>query len=205
MDSVSEASQRLRKSILPAVETCLQQYRESVLSYNENRLAAYEGEMDSLTMQLERLKANIEGEEAAISFIKDQIKDLEKDIEVQSQDYQSIKENQCENSVKEKISNAERISKGLAKALNCYQSRLGLSLKRLPNSNLRISFEYVKREIDEFEHTVTVSIDTANLYKVEDCIPRLDNLHILLHNLNQTNDFSRFVKDLRKNFVNLYN
>ncbi|CAG9320231.1 unnamed protein product [Blepharisma stoltei] len=206
METVSGASQRLRESILPEVETVLQIYRESVLLYNENRLAAYEADIDSLTNQLERLKANIEGEEAAISFLKGQIKDMEKEFPVNSTD-SSGQENkaQTKNNLRQKIKEAEHITKELGKALNYYQFRFGLSLKRLPNSSLRISYEFIKRELDEVEHSVTLHIsDSTNAYEIVKCTPNLPQIYPLLHNLNQTNDFARFVKDVRKSFISLY-
>jgi len=196
MECVLGASENLRELILPRVENEIQEYKEAVIQYNKKRLESYDQNMDDLKQKLEEVKSDIEVNEAAISFIKEQLdkaRSVPSSIISQSQPKQT------------KLRNYENLTKELTKTLKCFQQYLGLSIKKLPNGGLRVCYEYIKKHIDETEHVLVVNIDqqTKN-YRVESCTPHLAQMPDMLAQLNTTNDFARFVKDVRKAFVNLY-
>lgn len=198
MESVLSNSNSLRHSILPQVEQLVLSYREGVLSHKQE-VESVQSHIHLEENKLERLRLNLEKEQVILSVLKTKL--LEMNSENSLSSIKSLDSAQSEKS-RQKLREYEQRSAELTCTLRLYESRLGLSLKRLPNSDLRLSFEYIKPCIDESEHSITIAITST--YRITSCVPHLTQLPVLLKTLNKTNDFSRFVKELRKAFVGLY-
>lgn len=198
MESILSNSNKLRQFILPQVEQLVLSYREGVFSHKQ-QVESTQSHIQSEENKLERLRLNLEKEQAILSVLKTKL--LEMNSENSLSSIKSLDSAHSEKS-HQRLRDYERKSAELTRTLRLYESRLGLSLKRLPNSDLRLSFEYIKPSIDESEHSITIAI--TDTYRVTSCVPHLAQLPALLKILNKTNDFSRFVKDLRKHFVRLY-
>ncbi|KAJ3445058.1 kinetochore protein spc25-related [Anaeramoeba flamelloides] len=102
------------------------------------------------------------------------------------------------------IQNKEQIQqlkeKELQDTLDKYQTWLGLNFKRMNGNKLRIILTQIDPQDHSREFYFTVRIDRTSRYIVEECDPILPSLKELVNNLNKTNDFSLFVRKMRKKF-----
>ena len=115
--------------------------------------------------------------------------------------------------VETKLKAIERAAKGdigpaetvesMARAAQLYK-RLGLGIKKMHGKN---ELKFVLRLIDpaapEREFSFAVSIDDDEKYHVRNVKPPVPGLDALVAQVNATNDFSAFVRGLRKKFVQL--
>ncbi|KAJ3290747.1 hypothetical protein HDU76_007365, partial [Blyttiomyces sp. JEL0837] len=82
-----------------------------------------------------------------------------------------------------------------------YEQKLAFKITSLKHGILKVSFTHIneKNWDQEFGFIVDVSVDGK--YEVTDCVPLLPNLSDLTVFLNETRDFYRFLKEMRKGFV----
>lgn len=173
-------------------------YMESVVKrshYLRNSLIPnIENILNQLINQDQDLDLAIEQEEAALRFLK------QKTLESPDHSFSSLLDS--ENPTK-KLKDHERLSMELSKALQLYQTRLGLFIEKLPNS-LRINFSYITHS-NTPHHSLTLSHDDlSDTYTVLSCTPVPPALPLLIEHLHRTNDLPRFLKGLRASFISLY-
>lgn len=79
--------------------------------------------------------------------------------------------------------------------------RLGLSVSKLPNERLRVTFHLVDPADHQREFSFLVRVQDEE-YVVEDVRPALasSNLPEMVRELNSSNDFSRFARSMRRKF-----
>ncbi|KAK9862023.1 hypothetical protein WJX84_006991 [Apatococcus fuscideae] len=94
------------------------------------------------------------------------------------------------------------VIEALETALSMYRSKLSLQIRRSEErlGELEVIFGDLSREPDSQHWKVGVSIDEQELYQVTSCKPPLDNLSESLDVLNQSKDFSAFVRAVRRQF-----
>ncbi|GAX79456.1 hypothetical protein CEUSTIGMA_g6897.t1 [Chlamydomonas eustigma] len=92
----------------------------------------------------------------------------------------------------------------LKRALSLYSSRLGLEFKQGPDE-LHLHFTQVDQSQPQRSFMVGVKVHDDKSYEVTKCSPPVRALGDLVQVLNQTNDFSEFVKAIRQEFVKSIN
>lgn len=189
MEKIKEDSNQIQKVFLPSVENAIKEYIDSYTKSKTIQTQNYHKEAEKLNERIDRVKMAIECDEAAISFIKSQMKDILKN-----------KENlQCPKQIlHRKLEKYRNYALKLSENLRLYEKRLGLSMKKLNDDTLWVAFHFLNREnVGEFSVTIRIENKTYNVLK---CTPNITKLNDLLSDLNATNDFSTFIKSLRAAF-----
>ena len=86
-----------------------------------------------------------------------------------------------------------------------YYEQLGLSFKRVADNFLRLTFTQIDASAPSREFTFVIHVGADNVYTVETCQPAVPRLRELLAELNGSNDFSGFVRGMRREFKGLCN
>lgn len=87
----------------------------------------------------------------------------------------------------------------LSRGLDCYR-RLGLAFEKLADDRLRLVFTLVDAARPQRRFCFTVKMTEADAYAVDECDPPVAALEGMVRLLNETNDFSRFVQGMRREF-----
>lgn len=192
MEKIKEESVRLQREILPDIERSIENYVLSAICFKKEQQNKLENEIEILQDKLDRVKLGIEVDNAAISFIKSQL---------QSSEYE--KENSpCPKKIlHQKVEKSRDFASELSNNVRLYEKRLGLSLKKLCDDTLWIAFQYITPV--ESEHSTVVKVESG-IYVLVNCTPALENINFLIQSLNTNNNFSKFIRELRKSFVSLY-
>mmetsp|Transcript_48850 Transcript_48850/g.104278 ORF Transcript_48850/g.104278 Transcript_48850/m.104278 type:complete len:233 (-) Transcript_48850:403-1101(-) len=88
----------------------------------------------------------------------------------------------------------------LDKGCSTYQRLLALEFERMGEERLRLIFTNVDERAPSRAFSFQVFVDGADQYHINQCEPRLEKLPELTHALNQSNDFSAFVRAMRREF-----
>ena len=78
--------------------------------------------------------------------------------------------------------------------------KLGLEFQREDNSRLKIAFTNVDPADPSRLFFFVVFVDQDEQYHIEQVEPGVGSIADLMHRLNETNDFSSFVRNMRKKF-----
>merc|ERR1711934_348360 len=86
-----------------------------------------------------------------------------------------------------------------------FQERLGLKFERVADDNLRVVFNNIDPNDPRKEFWFAVAVDAQNVYQINEkqCKPYVESLPQMLSELNQSNDFGGFVRQMRSQFVQL--
>ncbi|OMJ80963.1 hypothetical protein SteCoe_18671 [Stentor coeruleus] len=193
MEKIKEDSVKLQKEILPQIENAVQQYISTINKLKNQQQAKFVQEIENIGEKIERIKVGIECDEAAISFIRSKIEE-----DVQNKENMQCPKQILYNSMQKYREIADKYSKKLM----MYEKRLGLSLKKLNENTLWVSFHYLTPE-NNTENSSVIRVENGK-YVLVSCTPELRNIQQLLETLNVNNDFSNFIKELRKSFKSLY-
>ena len=91
----------------------------------------------------------------------------------------------------------------LDKGCTLYRTRLGLVFERVGEERLRLTFTNIDPADPMRPFSFQVFVDGGDQYHVESCEPPLPALDELVDALNADNDFSAFVRSMRKRFRGL--
>eukprot|EP00908_Phaeocystis_cordata_P000661 Transcript_10724.p6 GENE.Transcript_10724~~Transcript_10724.p6 ORF type:complete len:87 (-),score=54.36 Transcript_10724:514-774(-) len=84
-----------------------------------------------------------------------------------------------------------------------YKKWLGLEFERVEDERLRIVFTHVDPQAPTRAFTFYVYVDASDRYHVVRCEPAIPDVQSLVDALNASNDFSAFVRNMRKKFQQL--
>ena len=84
-----------------------------------------------------------------------------------------------------------------------FYEQLGLSFKRVADNFLRLTFTQIDAAAPSREFTFVIHVGADSIYTVETCDPPVPQLRDLLKSLNGSNDFSAFVRGMRRAFKGL--
>jgi len=86
-----------------------------------------------------------------------------------------------------------------------YQERLGFRFERVADDHLRVVFDKVDPNNPNKEFWFAVAVDAQNVYQIAEnkCKPYVESLPAMLNELNKTNNFGSFVRQMRHEFVQL--
>ena len=127
MEKIKEGSNKLQKELLPQIEQTIKDYIDRVTIFKAEQKKIYQGKIDSLSEKLDRIMLGIEGDEAAISFIKSQMNNNLQDKENNQNPKKTLHQ---------KVERSRRHAEMKNKILRFYEKRLGLSLKKLSDDTL---------------------------------------------------------------------
>lgn len=206
MLNIQENSRKLRKDLLPALEEQLLQFREATKQANIEQQDRVEHHLQELKHKVAQLTSLVNLEQSSLSALQEENHQLEDLIAVDRKLLESQRKSRV---VKEKKEPAEDLrmqellAKDLRRAVQSYERGLGLSLRRLPDHGLKLSFSQICRGREDLEHTCIIQVQ-GDIYEVTHCEPHLDALPNLVAQLNASNHFGAFVRGLRREFCRLY-
>ena len=181
------------QEVLTSVEASVQQYISAITKLKSDQHLKFKEQIDGLNDEIEKAKIEIECDEAAISFIKSSLANCEQDKENLASPKRMLHS---------KLQKYREYAEKFSQNLRFYEKRLGLSLKKLEDNTLWISFHYITPE-NQGEHSTVLKVE-AGVYVLISCTPLIASSQELVNSLNQDNNFSKFLKNLRMAFKNLY-
>jgi len=102
----------------------------------------------------------------------------------------------CETSLASKEQKLSELDRGCA----LYRTRLGLAFERVGDERLRLTFTNIDPADPMRSFAFQVFVDGGDKYHVESCEPLVQGMDELLGTLNRDNDFSAFVRSMRRRF-----
>ena len=87
----------------------------------------------------------------------------------------------------------------LTRGISFYQ-RLGLDFEKINDDKLRLVFTQIDAMDPERQFAFNVRITETDVYEVDGCDPAVPGLAAIVKELNERNDFSRFVQLMRQRF-----
>lgn len=94
----------------------------------------------------------------------------------------------------------EKRSLELAKGTTMYRRWLGLGFERVGEDRLRLELTHIDAAQPSRVFSFEVFVDKSNTYHIERCTPEILSLADLVKTLNETNNFSQFVRTIRREF-----
>ncbi|KAL1515932.1 hypothetical protein AB1Y20_002546 [Prymnesium parvum] len=88
----------------------------------------------------------------------------------------------------------------LQKGSKLYSARLGLAFEQMGGERLRLIFTDLDQHAPSRQFSFHVFVDGNDKYHIEQCNPAVPALDQLLDALNEANNFSSFVRAMRKEF-----
>ena len=157
------------------------------------RISAQQRRDDNL--QLDALKKEVDLLKAQEDALPAESARLAKSLEAQRQ---AVLQRQlaCQEALASKEGKLSELEKGCA----AYRAMLGLEFERVGDERLRLVMTNIDARAPARAFAFTVFVDSTDNYHIEACEPTVDALGELQSQLNQTNDFSAFVRGLRRAF-----
>jgi len=157
---------------------------------NEKRLEAQKGKVEELHTELRGLREKQRDEENAMNAINAQRADaLDKMKETEGKLGKS-KEHQ------------EMRLQQLTRGAKLYK-KMGLEFEKEDGVRLRISFTQIDPKEPERFFSFYIIVDDKNVYHVERVEPSIGSISDLIKALNETNDFAKFILQMRCKFQEL--
>jgi hypothetical protein len=164
---------------------------EVVLEETKKTLQVKQGEINQVLEEVQQLKSKLNSEVPA------QIGDKAKEVE-QEQENLNVRRKEVETKQAGRLLRKNELSKGVT----FYKERLGLSFERMPDNSLSFRLTLIDPENPVRPFSFAVLVNGKDRYEVLRCEPRVD-YESLLVNLNETNNFSTFVQQMRRLFKKL--
>lgn len=102
--------------------------------------------------------------------------------------------------VEKHISENDRTNNDLTQGVIAFKTRLGMDFERIGQDQLKINLTQIDPSDPKRVFAFAVHIDPSDKYHVILCDPPLNNTDDLVHELNTSNDFSLFVRRMRRSF-----
>jgi kinetochore protein Spc25 len=149
------------------------------------------GEVDAVLAEVANLKNSLASElPAKLSEHNKQLEEEQRGLEA------------CRRDVDAKKEGRQLRKNELSMGITFYKERLGLSFERMPDNSLSLRMTLIDPENPARPFSFAVFVNAKNKYEVLRCEPRVD-FDALLTNLNQDNNFSLFVQNMRRLFKKL--
>ncbi|KAK1788568.1 hypothetical protein P4O66_002443 [Electrophorus voltai] len=95
--------------------------------------------------------------------------------------------------------------KNLNKMKEIFQERLSLEIRKIQGEKLQFIFRNINHKNPESAYTFLLRISEDGVYQMISCDPPLEQAVHLERKLQETNNFSAFLANVRKEFVALHN
>ncbi|XP_006636671.1 kinetochore protein Spc25 [Lepisosteus oculatus] len=163
--------------------------------------------MKAFLKEVEHKNAQIKERGAEIIEIKSEIQENEMQKEKMMQALQKLTEENAKK--RELMTSQNKVNKGRLKNLNkakqVFQESLGLEIRKLHGEKLQFVFRRVNHKDLDSVYTFTLRISEEGIYEVVSCDPPLECMSHLESRLQETNNFSAFLTNVRKEFAALPN
>ena len=107
--------------------------------------------------------------------------------------------------VEKHVDKNEQDNSDLTQGVIAFKNRLGLDFQRIGQDQLKLNMTHIDRSDPDRVFSFSVEIDSNDHYLLLLCEPPLANTDELVQELNHNNDFSKFVRNMRKSFCALVN
>jgi hypothetical protein len=92
----------------------------------------------------------------------------------------------------------DAVTRGVA----MFRERLGVTFQ-VQEGKLQIAFAYIERDEPHKPFTIAIFVDENKEYQLHACTPQVDTIQQLVDELNRSNNFAKFIGQVRKQFVQL--
>mmetsp|Transcript_13008 Transcript_13008/g.47535 ORF Transcript_13008/g.47535 Transcript_13008/m.47535 type:complete len:229 (-) Transcript_13008:1664-2350(-) len=149
---------------------------------------------ESLKLQeLENLKLEAKNYPEKVQSLRDQIKKESEELENASVELD-----------KEGTAREGKLD-ALHRATRFYEDRLGLRFAHAINDELQVIFTQIDPKDPSRQFCFSVRVHDSGVYDVTQCEPKVDGIAEMVETLNSSNNFSNFVKAMRKKFKETVN
>ncbi|XP_067122302.1 kinetochore protein Spc25-like isoform X2 [Centruroides vittatus] len=189
------------------IHSVLNEYLNKFEKYKE-RFSEYNAEIEKLKAEELHLKSDKQDKIEECEKAKQQLDEYHENMHniLQLTESLEAKINIEEEKTKEyeqllvtQQSNDEKIVE-FDKAINYFQSRLGLKLKSKEDLGLSFIFTHINPDNQDEQFEFCIKIIDNDEYSVTLCQPEIPEAKLLLEKLNETNDLKSFVAAVREKF-----
>ncbi|XP_046701265.1 kinetochore protein Spc25 isoform X2 [Silurus meridionalis] len=189
-----QAHKQYMKSVL---DTCAKKCREDETMFET--IHAY-------TEELKRQKSIMMERNGERPEIVGSIEDKESHKELLIEKIEKLKQEQAKN--RELIHSQNKANKDRLKNLNkikeIFQEHLSLEIRKIQGEKLQFIFRNINHKSPQSAYTFLLRINEDGVYQIVSCDPPLVQMDHLERRLQETNNLSAFLANVRKEFVALY-
>ncbi|XP_055071877.2 kinetochore protein Spc25 [Misgurnus anguillicaudatus] len=197
-DTAAELCQQHRHYMKSVMETCFKKCKEDERMFDT--IHAYKEDLKEKSAVLKEKKAE---QLEVVSEIEDKVHHKELLI----QRIEKLKKDQAKN--KDLIQSQNKANKDRLKKLNIckevFQKHLSLEIRKIQGEKLQFVFRNISREDPDMVHAFLLQLDAEGVYHIISCDPPLEKMAHLELRLQETNNFSAFLANVRREFVALCN
>ncbi|MCJ8732663.1 hypothetical protein PDJAM_G00213910 [Pangasius djambal] len=190
-----QAHKQYMKSVL---DTCSKKCREDETMFET--IQAY-------TEELKRQNSVMRERNGERPEILGSIQDKGSHKELLIQKIEKLKQEQAKN--RELIHSQNKANKDRLKNLNkireIFQERLSLEIRKIQGEKLQFIFRNINHKNPQSAYTFLLRINEDGVYQIASCDPPLAQMDHLERRLQETNNLSSFLANVRKEFVALHN
>ncbi|XP_062861880.1 kinetochore protein Spc25 [Trichomycterus rosablanca] len=190
-----QAHKHYMKSVL---DTCSKKCREDESMFET--IQAY-------TEELKRQNSSVRERSAEQPEIVGEIEDKENQKALLIQKIEKLKQDQIRN--RELIHSQNKANKDRLKNLNkikdIFQEQLCLEIRKIQGEKLQFIFRNINHKNPQGPYTFVLRISEDGVYQIVSCDPPLVQMDHLERRLQETNNFSAFLANVRREFVALHN
>ncbi|XP_067122303.1 kinetochore protein Spc25-like isoform X3 [Centruroides vittatus] len=193
--SISDCYNSIKENNKKIYSHCIeiQNKIHSVLNEYLNKFEKYKDKQDKIE-ECEKAKQQLDEYHENMHNILQLTESLEAKINIEEE-----KTKEYEQLLVTQQSNDEKIVE-FDKAINYFQSRLGLKLKSKEDLGLSFIFTHINPDNQDEQFEFCIKIIDNDEYSVTLCQPEIPEAKLLLEKLNETNDLKSFVAAVREKF-----
>jgi predicted Mrr-cat superfamily restriction endonuclease len=172
-------------------------------------IAELRTEQAELRIQAVSVEEEMNRGQQIVSSIKREINDLREQSSDLPKRLHEIREREnniraevqrLEAEVEKYVIKNEQDNSDLTQGVIAFKNRLGLDFQRIGRDQLKINMTNIDQGDPDRVFSFAVQIDPDDRYHVILCEPELPNTELLVNELNENNEFSKFVRNMRKAF-----
>ncbi|XP_051999027.1 kinetochore protein Spc25-like [Xyrauchen texanus] len=196
-DTAAELCQEHRRYMKSVLGTCVKKCKEDETMFD--RIHAYQEDLKDKTSLLKEKKTeHLE--------VGSEIEDKEHHKALLIQRIEKLKKDQAKN--RELIQSQNKANKDRLKKLNkckdVFQKHLSLEIRKIQGEKLQFVFRNISRKDPDIVHSFLLQLDAEGVYHIISCDPPLEKMAHLERRLQETNNFSAFLANVRREFVVLH-
>ncbi|XP_076859060.1 kinetochore protein Spc25 [Brachyhypopomus gauderio] len=197
-EATTEFSQAHKQYMKSVLDTCSKKCRE-----DETMFETIQAYMEDLKLKRTTIKEML----AEVPEIEEDIGDKQNNKEYLLKKIEKLRLEQAKG--RELVDLQNKANKARLKNLNkikeIFQERLSLEIRKIQGEKLQFIFRNINHKNPESAYTFLLRINEHGVYQIITCDPPLQHAAQLERKLQETNNFSAFLANIRKEFVALHN